>query len=63
LWPLTFSGKLKGIDFFALPVHWAEELASGVLIQVFEDLWTGYEDKYFEAAERLGLTCLWQLES
>ena len=40
-----------------------EELASGVLIQVFGDLWTGYEENYFEAAERLGLECLWKLES
>jgi hypothetical protein len=62
LWPLTYSSKLKGVDLSALPVHLAEELASGVLIQVFEDLWTGHEDKYFEAAARLGLGCLWKLE-
>jgi hypothetical protein len=60
LWPLTFSAKLKGKELSGLPVHVAEELESGVLIQVFEDLWTGYEDNYVEAAERLGLGCLWK---
>jgi hypothetical protein len=61
LWPLTYSAQLKGRSLSGLPVHLTEELASGVMIQVFEDLWTGYEDNYYAAATKLGLGCLWKL--
>jgi len=38
-----------------LPVHRRLKARNGVVIQTFEDLWTGYNAKYGEAAHRLGL--------
>jgi hypothetical protein len=45
----------------SLPVHLVERLAGGVLIQAFETLVTGDEDKYRESAHLLGLSSVWEL--
>ncbi len=64
LWPLTYlpecsldEAALKG-----LPVHYAERVASGALIEVFEDLHMGYQDDYVDAAHALGLRAVWELK-
>jgi len=63
LWPLTYlpECELDEAALKALPVHFAERVGSGAIIQVFEDLVNGYEDRYREAAHALGLKSVWEL--
>jgi hypothetical protein len=63
LWPLMGLRKSYPDEVLAdLPVHRLVRLRrGGVLIQTFEDLWTGLETRYDEACERLGLTSFWEV--
>lgn len=63
LWPLTYLPEcsLDEAGLTALPVHHAERVDGGALVQVFEDLHMGYQDKYVQAAHALGLRAVWEL--
>ncbi len=63
LWPLTYLPRcdLDEAPLKALPVHHAERMGAGALVQVFEDLHMGYQDKYEQAAHALGLRAVWEL--
>jgi hypothetical protein len=45
-----------------LPVHRLLRARNGLIVQTFEDLWTGDEARYDEAAHRLGLTSFWEVQ-
>ena len=44
-----------------LPVHRVLKARRGIVVQTFEDLWTGASKDYDEAAHRLGLTSFWEV--
>jgi hypothetical protein len=64
LWPLTFSRSREVVERVhdSLPVHHCERLGDGVLIQVFDNLVTGQEEAYRDAAHALGLRSVWELK-
>jgi hypothetical protein len=64
LWPLTFTKEKAVIERMndKVPVHYVERVADGLLIQVFDNLVTGQEATYREAAHALGLKSIWELK-
>jgi hypothetical protein len=65
LWPLTYLSEcnLDDAELKALPAYHTERIGSGALVQVFEDLVNGHEDKYKATAHALGLRSVWELSS
>jgi len=63
LWPLMGLRKDYPDDVLsALPVHKVLRGRRGVVIQTFEDLWTGNSAQYDDAAHRLGLKSFWEVQ-
>ena len=60
LWPLVGTERTYPDSTLAvLPVTQVIRCRRGIVVQTFDDLWTGYQDRYRAAAEALGMKTFW----
>ncbi len=59
LWPVMILPLGLSQEPPRLKVHRVVRGQRGLLVQAFEDLWTGNEEEYVEAARSLGLRSFW----